>query len=65
MRRLSVHELVHLRRVLRLDGLDHHQPALYRNGAAFTVGDNKSSVKFLCNGSSLVAIGLYYTEDGV
>ena len=36
-----------------------------RNGVAFSVGDNRSSVKFLCNGTSSVAIGVYYAEDGV
>lgn len=36
-----------------------------RDGVAFTVGNNRSSVKFLCNGTSSVAIGVYYTEDGV
>jgi hypothetical protein len=36
-----------------------------RNGVAFSVGDNKSSVKFLCGGTAPVAIGVYYYEDGV
>jgi hypothetical protein len=37
----------------------------YRNGVAYTVGDNRSSVKFLCSGSTTVAIGVYYSENGV
>lgn len=37
----------------------------YRNGVAFSGGDNKSSVKFLCSGSPSVAIGVHYLEDGI
>ena len=35
----------------------------YRNGVAYSVGNDRWSVKFLCSGQSSVAIGVYYTDS--